>query len=100
MSHPLWFQLYVISHFLLANSGRHPLTMTVLVPLWVIMQMLAAGCMSQDDTLQPGDKGMKWRGIKTGLNSTINPIQFYRQTQFRFAHHFLHLFKNSCFMAN
>lgn len=47
--------------------------MTILVSVWVIMQMLATGCVSQDDALQSGDKGMKWRGIKAGLNSTINP---------------------------
>lgn len=73
ISHPLCFHLYIVSHFLVVNGGFHPLTMTALVSVWVIMQMLATGCMSQDDALQPGDKGMKWRGVKTGLNSTKNP---------------------------
>lgn len=74
------------------SGGCHPLTMTVLVSVWVIMQMLATGYTSQDEALQPGDKGMKWRGIKAGLNRTINPSSS-RQTQFRCAHHILCLLK-------
>lgn len=58
------FHPIIIPHFLVANGGHHPLTMTVLVSVWVIMQMLATGCVSQDDALQSGDKGTKRRGGK------------------------------------
>lgn len=91
-SYPLWLRLCIIFHFL-ANGVCHPLTMTLLVSVWVIMQMLASGCMSQDDALQPGDKGMKWKGIKTGLNRTINPSNSTEKHNLDCAHHISQLLK-------